>query len=132
MKKKNNSNKLINLVNKTHKIIIKQNLIKPREFILVTMSGGQDSICLFFILLQFIRGTGTRGLSLLNWRKSIANFSYTKPELHFEKKIFVLYFCTILLYKFQTHFQTFSSTRSVQKTPGLFYQNKQSWVILHE
>ena len=223
MKKKNNSNKLINLVNKTHKIITKQNLIKPREFILVTMSGGQDSICLFFILLQLkrqwkwnfgvlycnhfwqinafytssiilnlsflfliptylslpsenifseqksrnwryyqfkrlsffykygiittahtatdriettffqlIRGTGTRGLSLLNWRKSIASFSYTKPELHFEKKIFVLYFCTILLYKFQTHFQTFSSTRSVQKTLSLFYQNNQSWVILHE
>ena len=223
MKKKNNSNKLINLVNKTHKIITKQNLIKPREFILVTMSGGQDSICLFFILLQLkrqwkwnfgvlycnhfwqinafytssiilnlsflfliptylslpsenifseqksrnwryyqfkrlsffykygiittahtatdriettffqlIRGTGTRGLSLLNWRKSITNFSYTKPELHFEKKIFVLYFCTILLYKFQTHFQTFSFTQSVQKTPGLFYQNKQSWVILDE
>ena len=223
MKKKNNSNKLINLVNKTHEIIIKQNLIKPRKFILVTLSGGQDSICLFFILLQLkrqwewnfgvlycnhfwqinafytssiilnlsflfliptylslpsqnifsekksrnwryyqfkrlsffykyeiittahtatdriettffqlIRGTGTRGLSLLNWRKDIANFYSIKPELHFEKKIFVLYFCTILLYKFQTHFQTFSSTPSVRRTPGLFYQSKQIWVILHE
>ena len=223
MKKKNNSNKLINLVNKTHEIITKQNLIKPKEFILVTMSGGQDSICLFFILLQLkrqwkwnfgilycnhfwqinafytssiilnlsflfliptylslpsenifsekksrnwryyqfnrlsffykygiittahtatdriettffqlIRGTGTRGLSLLNWRKSIANFYSIKPELHFEKKIFVLYFCTILLYKFQTHFQTFFSTPSFQRTPGLFYKNKQIWVILHE
>ena len=221
--KKNNNNKLINLVNKTHEIITKQNLIKPREFILVTMSGGQDSICLFFILLQLkrqwkwnfgvlycnhfwqinafytssiilnlsflfliptylslpsenifseqksrnwryyqfqrlsffykygiimtahtatdriettffqlIRGTGTRGLSLLNWRKSIANFSYTKPELHFEKKIFGLYFCTIFLYKFQTNFQTFSSIPSVQKIPSLFYQNKQTWVILQE
>lgn len=223
MKKKNNSNKLINLVNKTHEIITKQNLIKPREFILVTMSGGQDSICLFFILLQLkrqwkwnfgvlycnhfwqinafytssiilnlsflfliptylslpsenifsekksrnwryyqfkrlsffykygiittahtatdriettffqlIRGTGTRGLSLLNWRKSIANFYSIKPELYFEKKIFLLYFCTILLYKFQTHFQTCFFTPSVQKTSGLFYRNKQMWVILHE
>ena len=211
------------MVNKTHEIITKQNLIKPREFILVTISGGQDSICLFFILLQLkrqwkwnfgvlycnhfwqinafytssiilnlsflfliptylslpsenifsekksrnwryyqfkrlsffykygiittahtatdriettffqlIRGTGTRGLSLLNWRKSIANLYSIKPELHFNKKIFVLYFCTILLYKFQTHFQTCFFTPSVQKTPGLFYRNKQIWVILHE
>ena len=198
MKKKNTNNKLIDLVNKTHEVITKQNLIKPKQFILITISGGQDSICLFFILLQLkrqwkwnfgvlycnhfwqinsfytsslilnlsflfliptylnlpsdnifseqksrnwryyqfkrlsffyryeiittahtstdrvetsffqlIRGTGTRGLSLLNWKRSIENFSHTKPKLHFEKKIFVLYFCNILLYKFQTHFQAF-------------------------
>jgi tRNA(Ile)-lysidine synthetase-like protein len=200
MKKKNT--KLIDLVNKTHEVITKQNLIKPKQLILITISGGQDSICLFFILLQLkrqwkwnfgvlycnhfwqinafytsslilnlsflfliptylnlpsdnifseqksrnwryyqfkrlsffyryeiittahtatdriettffqlIRGTGTGGLSLLNWKRSIENFSYTKPKLHFEKKIFVLYFCNILLYEFQTHFQTFYCTQ---------------------
>ena len=43
---------VINIVNKTHKTIIKHNSIKLSQRILIAMSGGQDSICLFFILLH--------------------------------------------------------------------------------
>jgi tRNA(Ile)-lysidine synthetase-like protein len=52
MKIQKNKNELINLVNKTHIKITKQDLIRPTQLILITVSGGQDSICLFFILLQ--------------------------------------------------------------------------------
>lgn len=52
MKIQKNKNELIDLVNKTYVTITKQNLVRPTEFILITVSGGQDSICLFFILLQ--------------------------------------------------------------------------------
>ncbi len=47
------NNQIIDLVNQTHEIIIKQNLVVPKQSILITISGGQDSLCLFFILLHF-------------------------------------------------------------------------------
>ena len=46
------SNAIISLINQTNKTITNQNIIKSRQFILITISGGQDSLCLFFILLQ--------------------------------------------------------------------------------
>lgn len=46
------NNKIINLINQTHLTITKQNVISPTQFILITISGGQDSLCLFFILLH--------------------------------------------------------------------------------
>ena len=46
------SNKTINLINQTHLTLTKQNIVYPTQFILITISGGQDSLCLFFILLQ--------------------------------------------------------------------------------
>lgn len=46
------SNKTINLINQTHLTITKQNVVSPTQFILITISGGQDSLCLFFILLH--------------------------------------------------------------------------------
>jgi tRNA(Ile)-lysidine synthetase-like protein len=46
------STKPINLINKTHLAITKQNLVSPRQCILITISGGQDSLCLFFIVLH--------------------------------------------------------------------------------
>jgi tRNA(Ile)-lysidine synthetase-like protein len=49
------SNEIINLINQTNRIITNQNIIKPTQFILITISGGQDSLCLFFILLQLKR-----------------------------------------------------------------------------
>jgi len=52
MKIQKNSNQIIDLVNKTHVTITKQNLVSSTQFILIAISGGQDSICLFFILLQ--------------------------------------------------------------------------------
>ena len=52
MKIQKNSNQIIDLVNKTHVTITKQNLVLSTQFILIAISGGQDSICLFFILLQ--------------------------------------------------------------------------------
>ena len=47
------SNKTINLINQTHLTLTKQNIVSPTQFILITVSGGQDSLCLFFILLHF-------------------------------------------------------------------------------
>ena len=52
MKQDKMSNKIINLTNQTHLVITKQNLVSPTQFILITISGGQDSLCLFFILLH--------------------------------------------------------------------------------
>nr|YP_009105393.1 hypothetical chloroplast RF62 [Koliella longiseta]AIT94037.1 hypothetical chloroplast RF62 [Koliella longiseta] len=49
------SNKIINLINQTHLTITKQNVVSPTQFILITISGGQDSLCLFFILLHLKR-----------------------------------------------------------------------------
>ena len=46
------SNKTINLINQTHLTLTKQNIVYPTQFILITISGGQDSLCLFFILLH--------------------------------------------------------------------------------
>lgn len=44
--------KYINLVNSINYIIRKKNLIRPGESVLLTISGGQDSISLLFIFLQ--------------------------------------------------------------------------------
>lgn len=49
---KKNLNKSINLVNVFNNILIKKNLLESKQNILVTISGGQDSMCLLFIMLQ--------------------------------------------------------------------------------
>ena len=46
------SNKTIDLINQTHLTITKQSIVFPTQFIIITISGGQDSLCLFFILLH--------------------------------------------------------------------------------
>ena len=51
MKPHKTNTDIINLINRTHLIITKQNVVSPTNFILITISGGQDSLCLFFIFL---------------------------------------------------------------------------------
>lgn len=46
---------IINLVNKINTIFQKNTLIKPNYSILISISGGQDSICVFFIFLHLKR-----------------------------------------------------------------------------
>ncbi len=46
---------IINLVNKINTILQKNTLIKPNDYILISISGGQDSICVFFIFLHLKR-----------------------------------------------------------------------------
>ena len=43
---------IINLLNNIHTNIFDSNIIKKRTSILIAISGGQDSICLFFIFIQ--------------------------------------------------------------------------------
>lgn len=49
-KQKNKTN--VHLINKLNNRIIQNNYIKKNKYILISISGGQDSICLFFIFLQ--------------------------------------------------------------------------------
>jgi tRNA(Ile)-lysidine synthase TilS/MesJ len=46
---------IINLLNKINTILQKNTLIKPNDHILISISGGQDSICVFFIFLHLKR-----------------------------------------------------------------------------
>ncbi len=46
------NDKTIYLLNKINNTIIKKNYIKKNQRILISISGGQDSICMFFILFQ--------------------------------------------------------------------------------
>lgn len=46
---------IINLVNKINTILQKNTLIKPNDYILISISGGQDSICVFFLFLHLKR-----------------------------------------------------------------------------
>ena len=48
----------INILNNINKYIIQTNTIKKNQFILISISGGQDSICMFFILLQLKKQWG--------------------------------------------------------------------------
>nr|WEM32124.1 hypothetical chloroplast RF62 [Ostreobium sp. TRHA14-720] len=52
MKNKNQSSLI--LVNKVRNFIIKKNLILTKENILISFSGGQDSFCLIFLILQLM------------------------------------------------------------------------------
>lgn len=47
--------KTVNLVNQISTELIQNNVIKKNQYILISISGGQDSICVFFILLQLKR-----------------------------------------------------------------------------
>ena len=49
---KKNLNKSINLVNVFNNILIEKNLLKSKQYVLLAVSGGQDSMCLLFILFQ--------------------------------------------------------------------------------
>ena len=51
--KKENQSSLI-LINKFRNFIIKKNLIFAKKRVLIGFSGGQDSICLVILILQFI------------------------------------------------------------------------------
>ena len=51
MNKKNKSSLI--LVNKVRNFIVKKNLAFGKENILIAFSGGQDSLCLTFLMLQF-------------------------------------------------------------------------------
>jgi hypothetical protein len=44
--------KFLNLIRSVSEHILAKKLFKPNQFLLVTISGGQDSVCLFLILLH--------------------------------------------------------------------------------
>ena len=63
----------INILNNINKYIIQTNTIKKNQFILISISGGQDSICMFFILLQLKKQWGwTFGIVYCNhlWQQN--------------------------------------------------------------
>lgn len=63
----------INILNNINKYIIQANTIKKNQFILISISGGQDSICMFFILLQLKKQWGwTFGIVYCNhlWQQN--------------------------------------------------------------
>ena len=48
----NKINSILSLINKLRRFIIKSNFLLIRKNVLISFSGGQDSICLVFLLLS--------------------------------------------------------------------------------
>ncbi len=44
--------KIIDIVNQTNRKLNQSNVVKKNHILLISISGGQDSICAFFMLLQ--------------------------------------------------------------------------------
>ncbi len=86
----------INLLNNINNILINNNLIKENQCILISISGGQDSICIFFILLQLKRQwKWAFGIIFCNhlWQKSVFSANLLVVQLAHIFKIPV--YCTI-------------------------------------